>query len=937
MQDESTGTEIKEERREKEMSNTTQTLAVIKKTNTEVTELQERLELVYKDLSRIGGSTSGFAKVSQAVRQTSSQTEVAVIQLNSLNKEMEQATEKTEEYKDTFQGMGEALPTVGNLCEKVWTSIGNVCKSLWNSMGTACEKLGDSMENTMETLEAFNYYKDTLGSIANEWSGDYEKYGYENAEAYASSFTDRMNGTIAQLSGMEFDDKNLRLTSSGVKNLGLNYQEVTKYAAQFASVANSVGLSGENTLAASSAFSKLAGDLSSLYNVDYSTISEELERGFVGQADALKKYGIELTDAILQEKAYEMGMKKTVAEMTEAEKTQLRMISIIEQSEAAWGSLANGINQPSNQIRMFQNTISELQELLGQLFLPAFEKIMPYVNGIAIAIKKVLSNIAGIFGIELEYDAQLPDESVASGQSKSTEAIPVTGDAANGLLDVINVYENSWKEAYERMEGKAQTFAETVVGLFAPIEQLFSHIKIGEWFAVGEDVSAIAIGIFDFFYNAINSVDWDLIGNEIGDFLSGIEWDKVFEKGLLLTFEVGDKIAEVWFGIFETAPIESAIVTALAGAEFLGLGKCIGDAMITALGLQGVTFALPLVITITSLAFAYKTGEEKEELKKNIGELGEEGRIVSGTGIMDKAALYQYDVESTNMAISQAGIDAFVEQMESISNFFSEWGEDIRMSIQKVLDTLTELFSVETWQATGEQLKTWFQEDILVPFIQFFTEWGEDIQIGVDKCWESLKSLFSPETWQEVWEQLKNWFNDTIKPMLSKETWLEMLSGMMEALPEPIQNAIKSAIEMLNSFIDTVNKFLKIEWDAFFFRGKKVFDGGSFQLLTIPNIPSFSVGGFPEDGLFFANHGELVGQFSNGKTAVANNEQIVSGIKIGVKEAVSEELAPYLVDIVNNTRETANKDFSTYIGDKEIARASERGRRSMGLKIVTDF
>ena len=41
----------------------------------------------------------------------------------------------------------------------------------------------------------------------------------------------------------------------------------------------------------------------------------------------------------------------------------------------------------------------------------------------------------------------------------------------------------------------------------------------------------------------------------------------------------------------------------------------------------------------------------------------------------------------------------------------------------------------------------------------------------------------------------------------------------------------------------------------------------------------FATGGFPEDGLFFANHNELVGQFSNGKTAVANNEQITEGIE----------------------------------------------------------
>ena len=52
------------------------------------------------------------------------------------------------------------------------------------------------------------------------------------------------------------------------------------------------------------------------------------------------------------------------------------------------------------------------------------------------------------------------------------------------------------------------------------------------------------------------------------------------------------------------------------------------------------------------------------------------------------------------------------------------------------------------------------------------------------------------------------------------------------------------------------------------------------------NVPAYATGGFPEDGLFFANSGEMVGQFSNGRTAVANNDQIVTGITQGVYSAM---------------------------------------------------
>ena len=65
-------------------------------------------------------------------------------------------------------------------------------------------------------------------------------------------------------------------------------------------------------------------------------------------------------------------------------------------------------------------------------------------------------------------------------------------------------------------------------------------------------------------------------------------------------------------------------------------------------------------------------------------------------------------------------------------------------------------------------------------------------------------------------------------------------------------------------------------------------DGKSVSTFT---IKAYANGGFPEDGFFFANHNELVGKFSNGKTAVANNEQIVTAIEAGVYKAVTNAMS----------------------------------------------
>lgn len=56
----------------------------------------------------------------------------------------------------------------------------------------------------------------------------------------------------------------------------------------------------------------------------------------------------------------------------------------------------------------------------------------------------------------------------------------------------------------------------------------------------------------------------------------------------------------------------------------------------------------------------------------------------------------------------------------------------------------------------------------------------------------------------------------------------------------------------------------------------------------LDRAPHFAGGGFPEEGPFYMNRGEIVGKFSNGKTAVANNQQITEGIKQAVMEGMAQ-------------------------------------------------
>ena len=112
----------------------------------------------------------------------------------------------------------------------------------------------------------------------------------------------------------------------------------------------------------------------------------------------------------------------------------------------------------------------------------------------------------------------------------------------------------------------------------------------------------------------------------------------------------------------------------------------------------------------------------------------------------------------------------------------------------------------------------------------------------------------------------------------------EEFLGFVREIPDKIKDALKDLYNIgknaIKAFIDGF-KSINIPTPHFKTSTVKI---GKFSM-DIPSFDGFYAnGGFPEDGLFMANHGELVGSFANGKTAVANNQEITEGIKQAVQQ-----------------------------------------------------
>lgn len=531
---------------------------------------------------------------------------------------------------------GSKVGTSSNSLQKslygVSTSARTATRSSWNLASAigkfyatyfmvirGSKKLIEAIKSTTDYIEAFNYQAVAFGKIGSEWDKDYEKYGYDNATAYAESFQSRVNDTLVKLSGLKVNVQGGLLEESGVKNLGLNIQEITQYASQLASVTNSLGQTGEATTAITKSMTMLAGDISSLFNVDYSTVAQNLQSGLIGQSRALYKYGIDITNATLATYAYNLGISKSVSEMTQMEKQQLRVLAILDQSKVSWGDLANTINSPSNMLRQFGNNMKEVGMVAGQLFIPILSKVMPVVNGVTIAIKRLLVNLASLMGVKIDFESfgqsgykdtsdgleDISDgyQDVADSAKKATlslmgfdeinklqddtssskgssgggggSSIDLTDDIAKAAAD----YEAAWNKAFANMENSAVAWADRIEKALEPVKQIFKDFAVGDFFKAGQDTSNLVAGIFDWFADAIDKVPWFKIGQKMGDFLAGVNWTKVFKSAAKVLVQGLKAAIELYLGMLSKAPIETLLISLVAVPKVL---KAIGGSSVVA-------------------------------------------------------------------------------------------------------------------------------------------------------------------------------------------------------------------------------------------------------------------------------------------------------------------------------------------------------------------
>lgn len=198
---------------------------------------------------------------------------------------------------------------------------------------------------------------------------------------------------------------------------------------------------------------------------------------------------------------------------------------------------------------------------------------------------------------------------------------------------------------------------------------------------------------------------------------------------------------------------------------------------------------------------------------------------------------------------------------------------------QNILRGIIEGFKSSFGEWT-ESLSEWYNSYIAPWFTQQrWVELYSTMKTSMKSVWDETVGQWS--------QDINSWWTSNVTPWFTAEKWKTAMSGVKTGFEDAFNAAFDAVKQIWNRFATWLNSKLDFDIEPINIAGVEVFGGAKINL---GHIPTFSTGGFPEDGLFMANHNELVGRFSNGQTAVANNEQITQGIAIGVQSANTELL-----------------------------------------------
>lgn len=228
--------------------------------------------------------------------------------------------------------------------------------------------------------------------------------------------------------------------------MGIDPAQWLRNQGVFNTLLTGFGDTAERAQLMSQNLTQLGYDISSFFNISIEDAMQKLQSGISGELEPLRRLGYDLSQARLEQTALNLGIKESVANMTQAEKAELRYYAIMTQVTTAQGDMARTLEAPANQLRILQAQLTQAARAIGNIFIPALNAILPYAIAVVQVIREIANALANLAGFKLTDVDYSGVNSAAVGAGSLADNLDDAAGAAKKLkqytagFDELNVF-----------------------------------------------------------------------------------------------------------------------------------------------------------------------------------------------------------------------------------------------------------------------------------------------------------------------------------------------------------------------------------------------------------------------------------------------------------------------------------------------------------------
>lgn len=820
--------------------------------------MTEALAVLASSGSKVGRATSSVSNSFNTLSSLGSKASTVINGLtNAFQKFASKAISLGGKAVSAIAGIGNASSETGEKIRRLSNPMSSVTDKLSALYAKgflakrALDVLTSPVESAMNYVETLNYFNSAFNQVAEGINTDeWKKSGIKSAEAYANSFQERAKQLSQKLTGFEISDTG-ELARTNTASLGLDPEKTMQYQATFAQMASSMGDTSETALRLSNALTMIGADLASVRNMDFEDVWQDMASGLTGMSRAMDKYGINIRNANMQQELYNLGIDTSISKLSQADKTILRTIILLNNSKYAWADLSNTINQPANQIRMLQSNFASLGRTIGSLFIPILQTVLPYINAIVIAIQRMFAYIAKLLGIKLSNfvsstgGISVDTSNIADDMDNASDSIdtanknakklkktlsvlsfdelnqlndnsdsgstsnPSSGSGKGGLghikaldaalNDALSAYQKAWDEAFKKMSNRANEMADAIVNAF----------KRKDWKGLGK---IMADGINWGMQKLYDFINWNNVGPYITKFTSAftqtfnslvdnINWDlmgRTVGAGMNTIVNTANQLLEGidWKNL--GAKFANGITGLVREVDWSNFGNLLGNSFMRGWDIfSGFVENLPYGEIGTAVAEGLNGIFEKI----SFGEIAH--TLATGlNGAFDTLASFTKDFEWNDLVNNITnGITTFMQEFNWRKN-----GQKLEEFINKLLTSLIEISRGVDWEAFGHNVGVFLSQiDWAKHLGQLITVIG-DVLGGI---WEGLGSTSAGTFIQAmavfaVGNKLMP-LVDTITKFFTGDTVFGNLSKAVQGMLSPaITEAVSTTIPALGTSLGSL-------------------------------------------------------------------------------------------------------------------------------------